>query len=72
MMTRAEHIAWAKQRALQELDAGDLSNAVASITSDLTKHEETRAMAAAVGEDGLVAALTGAAAAVRRWIEGIE
>lgn len=72
-MTRAEHIAWAKQRALEELDAtGFTSNAVASITSDLTKHDETRATAAAIGQDGLKAALTGGPAAVRRWIEGIQ
>ncbi|MCU1679233.1 MAG: hypothetical protein JWM93_3991 [Frankiales bacterium] len=37
--TRA-HLAWAKQRALEYLDAGDVPNAVASWMSDLRKHEQ--------------------------------
>lgn len=41
MMTRAEHLAWCKERALEYVDAGDLTNAYASMTSDLTKHPET-------------------------------
>lgn len=40
-MTRTEHLAWAKTRALEYLDAGDVPNAVASWTSDLSKHEQT-------------------------------
>lgn len=40
-MTRAEHLAWCKQRAIQELDSGDVSNAYASMASDLSKHPET-------------------------------
>ena len=40
-MTRDEHLAWCKARALEYLDAGDLVNAVASMASDLTKHPET-------------------------------
>lgn len=39
-MTRAEHLAWAKQRALEYVDAGELANAVASMMSDLRKHDE--------------------------------
>lgn len=41
-MTRAEHLAWCKQRALEYVDAGDLPQAFASMGSDLGKHEETR------------------------------
>ena len=41
-MTRAEHLAWCKQRALEYVDKGDLHNAFASMASDLNKHEETR------------------------------
>lgn len=40
-MTRAEHLAWAKQRAHAELDRGDIANAIASMLSDLGKHPET-------------------------------
>ncbi len=40
--TRAEHLAWCKQRALKCVEAGDLQNAFASMSSDLNKHSETR------------------------------
>ena len=39
-MTRAEHIADLKQRALEVVGAGDLSGALASYLSDLGKHPE--------------------------------
>lgn len=41
-MTRAEHLAWCKQRALEYIDHGDIPGAYASMTSDLNKHDETR------------------------------
>jgi hypothetical protein len=34
MKDRAEHLAWAKQRALEYLDAGDIANAVTSMDND--------------------------------------
>jgi hypothetical protein len=39
--TRQEHLAWAKQRALDDLERGDLKNAYTSMVSDLEKHPET-------------------------------
>jgi hypothetical protein len=39
-MTRAEHMAWAKQRALAYLP-GDPAGALASFLSDIAKHPET-------------------------------
>lgn len=41
MSTRGEHMVWAKERALAYVDAGDVGNAFASLTSDLGKHPET-------------------------------
>jgi hypothetical protein len=38
---RKEHLAWCKKRALEYVAAGDLSNAYASMVSDLSKHPET-------------------------------
>lgn len=38
--TRAEHLAWCKQRALDILDSGDADAAVASMLSDLNKWRE--------------------------------
>lgn len=43
MSTRAEHLAWCKQRALEYVDEGDLRQAFNSMVSDLGKHPETRA-----------------------------
>lgn len=41
-VSRAEHLAWCKQRALQYVDAGNLQEAYTSFVSDLTKHEATK------------------------------
>lgn len=42
MMTREEHLEWAKKRALEYLENGDYPNAINSMMSDLGKHEELR------------------------------
>jgi len=47
IQSRAEHLAWCKERALQYVDSGDLNNAFASLISDLRKHPETEGHAAA-------------------------
>jgi hypothetical protein len=44
-MTRAEHIRWCKERAREYLNAGDLQQAIASMMSDLGKHEDTANLA---------------------------
>lgn len=69
-MTRAEHLAWCKERALEYVDRGDLAAAVASMTSDLGKHEGTRGSVnqgtAMLG----MAALLGGSKDVSNWIRG--
>ena len=40
-MTRDEHLAWCKRRALEYVGAGDLRQAVASMASDLKTHPDT-------------------------------
>ena len=40
-LTRTEHIAWCKERALEYVNAGDNQQAFASMASDLDKHLET-------------------------------
>lgn len=71
MRTRAEHLEWCKQRALEYLDTGQLSNAVASMGSDLTKHPETDCpdvlMLLALRN-----VIDGDTEAVRRWIKGFN
>lgn len=41
-MTRAEHMQWCKDRALEYVNMGDLDQALASMLSDLGKHDETQ------------------------------
>jgi hypothetical protein len=52
-MTRAEHLNWAKQRALEYVNDGDIANAIASLLSDLGKHPET-AEHGAIGFTGML------------------
>lgn len=40
-MSRAEHLAWCKTRALEYVERGDMPQAFASMASDLSKHPET-------------------------------
>jgi len=72
-MTRLEHLAWAKERALEYVEHGDLKNAVTSMTSDLLKHEgfdyETTMFLATVG---MMDAAKGDTGAVRHWVEGFN
>lgn len=40
--TREEHVNWAKTRANEYIQIGQLTNALDSVASDLTKHSETK------------------------------
>lgn len=40
--TRQDHVKWCKERALEYCKAGDINQALASMGSDLDKHDETR------------------------------
>lgn len=73
IMDRAEHLAWAKERALSYLDAGEIANAIASMLSDMAKHDEL------AGHEGiqltgmlLLGGLIFEPDAVRRHIEGFR
>jgi hypothetical protein len=72
-MTRAEHMAWAKQRALEYLDRKELVSAIASMLSDLGKHPETeRSVPMGVMLAIMIMVNTRDPAAVRRFIEGFN
>lgn len=69
-MTRDERIAWAKQRALEYVDRGELDKAVAWLAIDLSKHPELDvAPPWSVIEVGMRAVVRRDGAGVRRWIE---
>jgi hypothetical protein len=40
-LTRAEHLQWCKDRALEYVELGDLETAILSMQSDIKKHPET-------------------------------
>ena len=42
-MTRSEHLQWCKDRAVAYLNEGQIAEGIASFTSDMRKHEETKA-----------------------------
>lgn len=72
-MTRAEHLAWCKRRALEYVDAGDNGQAFVSMVSDLNKHDETRGH---IGIDLGMAMLLGGFlerdSEMRKFIEGFN
>jgi hypothetical protein len=51
--TREEHLAWAKARAADYLQAGEVEQAFTSLVSDLRKHSGTRDLVMEVGEKSL-------------------
>ena len=72
-MTRTEHVAWAKARALEYVEMGDPAQAYASLASDLGKHAETSGHAAI--ELGIGLLMIGdlrTAAKMREFVEGVQ
>ena len=65
---RDEYPEWCKERAREYLDAGELSNAVASLGSDLAKHPELKPNPH-LFLLGTMRVLDGDPAAVRAWVE---
>ena len=71
-MNRSEHLQWCKDQALEYLDKGDLVNAIASMLSDLRKHDETRGIGEKLGGLGMLYVMNGDFAGARRFIEGFN
>ena len=69
-LTRDEHLAWCKRRALEYVGAGDLTHAVASMASDLKTHPDTDNPAlSGLVMLGMMYVTDGDKTAVQRWIE---
>jgi hypothetical protein len=72
-ISRADHLAWCKRRAMEYVDAGDLSQALASMGSDLNKHDETRNHAGMqIGMMQMMSGLLSTPEQMRRFIEGFN
>ena len=72
-MTRAEHMAWCKERALQYCDNGNPQEAFASMMSDIRKHPETENHAGI--QLGMMLMMSGKLSSndeVRKFIEGFN
>lgn len=69
--TRADHVAWCKQRALEYVEIGDLMEAVGSMISDMRKHPLTDTpLLIALAMVGMME--IDDAARVKRWINGFN
>jgi hypothetical protein len=74
-MDRAEHMGWAKGRALEYADLGDNAGAVASLRSDLGEHPDTAASCLVIDELMFPLMLTGNLSRpgeMRKFIEGFS
>lgn len=76
VLTRDEHIAWCKRRALDYLDRDDVEDgvrlAITSLLSDLNKHPETKPSGKSWGLLGLSVAMENDTARAREFIEGVK
>ena len=69
-MDRAEHLHWAKKRALEYLDIGDEAQAYQSLVSDLRDHPELKTH---VGiELGFMLMFSGNMKDMRKFINGFN
>ncbi len=72
-MDRAEHLQWCKLRALGYVDSGDISNAVACMCSDLSKHPETANHAGIqLGSMLMFGGQMNTPEDARKWIDGFN
>ena len=72
-MTRAEHLAWCKERALEYCDRGDTENALTSMFSDLGKHKETEGHGAiSLGMQMMMGGFLNSNAEVVKFINGFN
>lgn len=72
-MTRAEHLAWCKTRALEYCARGNVQDAFTSMVSDLRKHSETEGhIAIGLGMDLLVNGHLDSALEMAKFIKGFN
>lgn len=72
-MTRAEHMQWCKDRALEYVGQGDVSQAFASMVSDLRKHDETADHPAIeLGMQMMMGGMLSSPADMKHFIEGFN
>ena len=71
--TRDEHLRWCKNRAIEYVDRGEIRDAFASMSSDLSKHPDTKDHPAiSLGTVELVYGRLWTSAEMRKFIEGFH
>jgi hypothetical protein len=71
--SRADHLAWCKQRALECVDRGDVQGAFASMASDLNKHKGTaNHIGLQLGLLQMMGGMLSTRDEMRRFIEGFN
>lgn len=72
MNTRKEHLQWCKDRALKYVEKGEIKQALASMASDVMKHEETKhhEMTNSLGVMQLIGGHLDTPEKMRKWING--
>jgi hypothetical protein len=71
--TRAQHLAWCKQRALEYVERGDPKEAFASMASDLGKHPDTAGhIGVQLGMMQLMGGMLSDRESMRHFIEGFN
>jgi len=72
-MTRDEHLAWCKKRALEYVDQGNPVEGVTSMLSDIRKHPETASETlTALGMQLMMIGSLSSPQEARRFIEGFN
>lgn len=72
-MNREQHLQWAKDRALEYVRRGELTNAYSSLRSDLSKHEElANHPGIGLGDRLFVGGHLRSEGQMRHWIEGFN
>jgi hypothetical protein len=70
-MTREEHVAWCKERALAYLPAQP-QEGITSMLSDMSKHPDTKPVVEAMAGIALFEMMNGTPASARSFIEGFN
>ena len=72
-MTRSEHMQWCKDRAIQEIDRGNVQEGFMSMVSDLGKHPETEGhIAIQLGMMQLMGGFLNTPHAMKEFINGFN
>lgn len=74
-MTRQEHLQWCKERALEYVNRGELTDALASMLSDLGKHPETESSLKSCAPLAMMLKMSGQLSTreqMRNFIEGFH